>query len=151
MKYWILKLSSYLPERLRETSLVRIWSLFNVPLLYSVKPKVLTLSHEKVEVLIPLTRKTKNHLNSMYFGALSIGADFAGGIYAFKLIEEKNASISFVFKDFKAQFLKRPEGDVIFQCTDGDKISSLVDRANDSLERVGDTVNVQAFCHAYSS
>ncbi|GAM75988.1 hypothetical protein JCM19241_286 [Vibrio ishigakensis] len=40
------------------------------------------IDEARVEVKIPLRRRTKNHLNSMYMGALVVGADVAGGFLA---------------------------------------------------------------------
>src|SRR5205085_8619482 len=89
----------------RETAKVRAWALRYVFLLFFVKPTVLEVTDERCEVVIPLNWRTKNHLKSMYFGALCIGADVAGGLIAFSLSSKMKASISFVFKDLKADFL----------------------------------------------
>ena len=48
-----------------------------VPLIGICEPKVIELSHTRCIVMLPLTETTKNHLNSMYFGALAVGADLA--------------------------------------------------------------------------
>lgn len=56
---------------------------FKIPLLGFTGVKLIGISDSSVEVKIRLRRRTKNHLNSMYFGALAIGADVAGGIHAF--------------------------------------------------------------------
>ncbi len=52
--------------------------------------------------------------------------------------------LSFVFKAVRAEFLKRPEGDVHFLCEDGEAIQALVKRANESGEREEATVHVTA-------
>ena len=81
----------------------------------------------------------------MYFGALCIGADAAGGMIAAKLLAQlKGAKGSLIFKDFKANFLKRPEGDTIFTCKDGARIKAAVDQAHQSGERVDLPVHVIA-------
>ena len=45
------------------------------------------LSDDKCVVKVPLKRRSRNHLRSMYFGALAAGADCAGGLIAMRLIE----------------------------------------------------------------
>lgn len=42
-------------------------------------PEILEISDDHLSLKIPLNEKTKNHLESMYFGALAIGADVAAG------------------------------------------------------------------------
>jgi hypothetical protein len=71
----------------------------------------------------------------MYFGALAIGADIAGGLLAAERIRKRRADLSIVFKSFQANFLKRPEGDVYFTCEEGPLIDELVERALATGER----------------
>jgi acyl-coenzyme A thioesterase PaaI-like protein len=127
----------------RATAFVRLWSLKNVFLLWFVKPRVLELTADRCVVRLPLSWRTKNHLGSMYFGALCIGADVAGGLIAFRLAQQKKMKISFVFKDVRGEFLKRAEGDVVFTNTDGPVIADVMQRAM-SGERAEGTVNVVA-------
>ena len=53
-------------------------------------PKIVQISDESLEIKIRLNRRTKNHLNSMYFGTLSIGADITGGFLAMKYVFSKS-------------------------------------------------------------
>jgi hypothetical protein len=80
----------------------------------------------------------------MYFGVLAVGADVAGGLLAMQMILEKKLKVSLVFKDFKADFLKRPEGDVFFTCEDGELISSMIDETVKTGERIDKPVNIVA-------
>jgi acyl-coenzyme A thioesterase PaaI-like protein len=123
---------------------VRLWALKNVFLLYFVGPKVLEISERRCVVRIPLNWRTKNHLRSMYFGALCIGADVAGGLIAFHLMQQQKLRVAFVFKDMRAEFLKRPEDDVHFTCEDGATIQDLMRRTVETGERQEATVNVVA-------
>jgi hypothetical protein len=80
----------------------------------------------------------------MFFGALSIGADVAGGLIVMNLIRSRRSRVAFLFKDFQADFLKRAEGAVVFTCNDGQKLAALLDKAEASGEREEDTVLVTA-------
>jgi hypothetical protein len=71
----------------------------------------------------------------MYFGALAMGADCAGGLIAAELIRRRRARVALVFKSFQAEFLRRPEGDVYFICDEGPRIRELLDRVLASGER----------------
>ena len=128
----------------KQTAKVRAWALRYVFLLYFVKPTIVEVNATRCEVIIPLNWRTRNHLRSMYVGTLCIGADVSGGLISFFLATEQKAKISFVFKDLKAEFLKRAEDDVHFSCDEGPNIVALVERALASGEREETTVNVIA-------
>ena len=51
---------------------------FKIPMIGYTGLKLIEITDATTKVKIKLKRRTKNHLNSMYFGALAIGADGAG-------------------------------------------------------------------------
>lgn len=128
----------------KATAGVRWWSFRHVFLIHFVNPSVVQLDENRCEIIIPLTWRTRNHLRSMYFGALCIGADIAGGLIAFHLMSTRKIPLSFVFKDVRAEFLKRAEDDVVFTCEDGEAIQGLVARADASGVREEQAVEVLA-------
>lgn len=130
--------------RFKETLYLRGFGLTQVFLIFVTRPSVVELEDDHCVIKIPLNRITRNHLGSMYFGSLCIGADVAGGIIAMRGIEKKGAKVSLVFKDFKANFLKRPEGDVHFTCRDGEAIQALVEKTVQSGVRENMTVRITA-------
>ena len=97
-----------------------------------------------MEVQIKLNRRTRNHLKSMYFGVLSVGADVTGGFLAMKYISESKSKISLIFKDFQADFLKRAEGNVHFICSEGSTIQSLIQKAEKTGERENMPLHITA-------
>jgi len=123
---------------------VRWWAFRHVFLISFVQPSVIELNENRCEIVIPLTWRTRNHLRSMYFGVLCIGADVAGGLIAFHLMRTRKIPLSFVFKDVRAEFLKRAEGPVQFSCEDGEAIQQLVARAGSSGVREEASVAVMA-------
>ncbi len=138
------RLLKFIPENWLATIGLRHFGFFKIPLLFFVRPRVIKLTDDIVVVKIPLRRRTRNHLGSMYFGALAIGADCAAGLIAMKRIQESPKNISLIFKSLKAEFLKRAEGDVYFICNQGRKISDLVAAAEASDQRVESSVDVFA-------
>ena len=114
---------------------LKFFGITKIPLLWYCRPNIIELSSEKVEIKIPLKHRTKNHLGSMYFGALSVGADITGGFLAMPPIQKSKRKIILVFKDFNAKFLRRAESDVHFLCKDGQAVSNLVDKAIETGER----------------
>ena len=135
----------FLSQARKATFFIRAFGFLKVPLIFYCKPKVLSISEEKVEVKISLNRKTKNHVNSMYFGVLAVGADVTGAMIAMDIIKKSNYKINLLFKDFHADFLKRAEGDVHFICKDGKKIKDLVNEVATKQKRCNTTVDVDAF------
>lgn len=133
-----------IPKSLQDTIYVRLFGLLKVPLIFYVSPKVIAMTDELCEIKIPLTRRTKNHLNSMYFGVLCTGADIAGGLIAMYEIEQSKQKIALSFKDFKADFLKRAHGDVHFRCTQGKEIRKFVQDVITSKERMNFPVEIEA-------
>ncbi len=128
---------------LKETALVRLLGL-KIPVLLFLGPRVVELDEEGCAVEIPLGWRSRNHLGSMYFGALCAGADLAGGLVAARLIATRHRGVSLVFADVKAQFLKRADGDVLFRSRDGRRIAEAVRRADETGERQTIPVEVVA-------
>jgi hypothetical protein len=126
------------------------WNLFllgklKIPMLSYTGVKLISINDNEARVEIKLKRRTKNHLNSMYFGALAVGADVAGGIHAFYYAEKMNKRISFAFKGMNAQFFKRAETDCLFICSDGKKVEDAVLLSINTKERVNETTKVIAY------
>jgi acyl-coenzyme A thioesterase PaaI-like protein len=138
------RLLKIIPRNIQATVLLRYFGFSKIPLLYFVRPSVIELTSTRVVVSVPLRRRTRNHLRSMYFGALTIGADCAAGLIAMTLILNSKENISLIFKHMEAEFLKRAEGDVHFICDQGRDISNLVTAASQSTARVELPVRVVA-------
>lgn len=128
---------------LRETLFVRLFSL-RVPVLLFLGPRVERLDDDRCEVSIRLRWRSRNHVGSMYFGALCAGADLAGGLAAARLIRERHPRVSLIFADVQGAFLKRADGDVRFTCADGRRIAAAVASADETGERVTLPVGIVA-------
>ncbi|OGQ67777.1 MAG: hypothetical protein A3F89_02100 [Deltaproteobacteria bacterium RIFCSPLOWO2_12_FULL_50_11] len=127
-----------------DTLLLRTFGWLRIPLIALVQPKVICLTKERTEIKIPLNYVTKNHLNCMYFGALTIGADCTGGLFALHYIHKTGNKINFLFKDFKADFLRRAESDVHFINKEGPKIITAIKQAIKTGERINKSVHITA-------
>jgi len=123
-----------------------LFGFFKVPFIWLCRPKILKLDDKEVEVKIPLKRRTKNHLNSMYFGVLAVGADVAGGFLAMNKAEQQGEKISLAFKGVKGEFFKRPEADVHFKCVDGGVIDHMLESTLETGERINQDVTIIATC-----
>jgi acyl-coenzyme A thioesterase PaaI-like protein len=140
-----------IPKVFKDTLFIRYFGLTKVPFIFFVSPTVICLDEEKCIVKIALNRRTKNHLNSMYFGVLATGADIAGGLVAMKEIHDSKQKIALSFKDFHADFLKRAEGDVHFICTQVKEIKALVAEVISSKKRMNFPIVVNAIVPSIDS
>lgn len=122
-----------------------LFGLFKIRLLLFCSPKLIRIDENEVLLRIPLNWRTKNHLGVMYFGALAVGADIAGGFHAFSFARNKGIKISLLFKSFNAQFLKRAESDVYFHSSSGQVVSEMLENSKSSGERINQTIPIRAF------
>lgn len=134
----------FLSENAKSTLLMRAFGLTKVPLLFFCSPRVTEISNASCQVRMPFRKIIKNHLGSVYFGALAIGADTCVGMLAMDKIRRSNRPISLVFKDFKANFLKRAEGDTLFVCDAGLEMDQLIERVLSTGERQNQTFPARA-------
>jgi acyl-coenzyme A thioesterase PaaI-like protein len=146
MQAILTKIIDQLPESKRETAKIWLFGFFKIPMLFWLRPKVIEMSDKRCVVYMPLNRRSKNHLNSMYFAALAAGADCAAGFMAMMLIQKSGHKVSLSFKDFHADFHKRAESGVYFTCDQGEEIQAFVEQVLESGERMNLPVRVQATC-----
>jgi acyl-coenzyme A thioesterase PaaI-like protein len=131
-----------LPSLRKMRWLLFLLGLFKIPMIGFVRPRLLAIDDEHVVLRIRLSQRTKNHLGSMYFGALAVGADLAGAIHSMYFTGGKGMSMS--FKSLHAEFLKRAEGTVYFESNDGKIIRSMIEESRQNGERVNRMFNVKA-------
>jgi len=122
------------------------FALTKIPMIAFVRPSIIRVDGEECEIRIPLNFWTRNHLKSMYFGTLAVGADVAGGLIAMEAIKRSKKKVQLLFKDFKADFLKRPTADVHFICKDGKMIQRQVQETLKTKKRVNRTLTIVATC-----
>ena len=129
---------------IRETLALRAWAFTKIRLISYVRPRVVDLTDERCEIVVPLSWRTRNHLRSMYFGALCTGADAAAALAALRASRRAGGRVAVVFKDLQAEFVKRAEEDVHFACDQSREILALVEKADASGERENLPVRVVA-------
>lgn len=142
----IQKILLRIPAPLRYTVMLQGLGFLKIPLIFAVRPKVIRLDNEQCILAVSFKRRVKNHLNSIYFGALAIAAECAGGIAVMKEIMESGERVSLVFSHFEAKFLKRVEGDAHFTCNNIPELKALVSKVVASGEREELPFEVIATC-----
>jgi len=123
-------------KNLKFTAFINAYGLIKIPLVLFVSPRVVEMTNSKFVLKIPLSYRTKNHLKSMYFGALGIGAELSVVAPAVMAIAESKKKIDFVFKQYSANYLKRADGDVHFICDEIEGVKDIIKRSLSTGERI---------------
>jgi acyl-coenzyme A thioesterase PaaI-like protein len=129
---------------LYQTLRVRLFTLLKVPLIAWLRPVVEALDAERCVLRLPLTRRSKNHVGSMYVGALCTGAETCMAILLFQRIFDQKLPVVMVARTLDAEFLRRATGDVRFTCEGGATIEALMRRVMEGGEREEAEVTVLA-------
>lgn len=126
-----------------------LWSFgkTKVPLIGYVRPKLLAITDTRIVIKLPCSKRNKNHLNSMYFGALSIGADLAGGFHGLYHAKKSKLNVSLAFKAFEAQFIRRPESDVYFVSEMGHVVQEMIKQSEQTKQRINQWIDVKGYIH----
>jgi acyl-coenzyme A thioesterase PaaI-like protein len=113
-----------------------------IPMIAFCRPKIVTWNEDTVVIRIRKSRRTKNHLKSIYFGALMVGADLAAGLHAFAFTVSEKKKISLAFKSCNAQFIKRPDTDVFFEAKAGAIVRNMIAESESKKERINAVIPV---------
>ena len=135
----------YLSQKFKINLFIKYFGFTKVPLIFYCRPKVVNISDDSVTLKIPLLRRNKNHVGSMYIGALAVGADLCSALLALNLINKSKIKIVPIFKDLHAEFIKRAEGDVHFVCNEGEKINQMINAVLKEKIRVNESIDVIAY------
>ena len=131
-------------ERLKYNLYLWYFSLTQVRLIHYCRPKIHDITKDGMTLLMPLDRRTRNHVESMYIGAMVVGVDMVAGFTAMLKIRKSKRNVILIFKDLNAEFFKRAEGDVHYICKEGQAIEAAVEETLRTGERVNLPVPVIA-------
>ena len=127
--------------KLIQTIKLRFYTLFKVPMINYCRPVVVEITDDRSHVVIPLRYRTKNHVNSMYFGSLSVGADLCVGLLGMHHIGQSGGGLVLIFKDFKVSFIKKALSHVHFICAEGEAVKALIAKVVKTGHRQNATVH----------
>ena len=113
-----------------------------IPMIAFCKPKIVTWNEDTVVIWIRKSRRSKNHLKSIYFGALMVGADLAAGLHAFAFTVSEKKKISLAFNSCNAQFIKRPDTDVFFEAKAWAIVRKMIIESESKKERINAVIPV---------
>lgn len=123
-------------KNFKMTLFIHLYGLMKIPLVFFVSPRVVEFTRDRFVLKIPLNYRTRNHLKSMYFGAMGIGAELSIAAAAVAAIADSKQKIDFVFKDFTANYIKRGDGHVHFICEEVAAVVDLIHQSKTNPERL---------------
>ena len=126
-------------ERLKHNLYILFFGLTKVRLILFCRPKIIDITNDEVILSVPLNRKTRNHVGSMYIGAMTVGVDLVTGLTAMLSIRKSKRNIVVIFKDLNATFFKRAEGNTHFIC----RHLSEIERAVQEVIKTKNRVNIE--------
>lgn len=91
--------------------------------------RIMELTEVRCCVLIPFSWFTQNPFKSIYFGALSGGAELSTGALCEMMIIGKG-NFSMLVTGFRAEFIKKATTNVTFTCDQGKQLSDVLDQMN---------------------
>jgi len=124
-----------LPEDLRIKILFRI-GLMGIPMMGYVRPRIAELSQDKVVVRVNVSRRTRNAYNSLFLGALAVGADCVAGFFPMKFMLETGHRTLPIMKSATAEYYKRVSTYAHFTCTQGRELFELCNQVVSTGERL---------------
>ncbi len=131
-------------SQFKDNLFLSLYAWTKIPLIGFCSPRVVEATNERTVLKVPLNFRTRNHLGAMYFGALAVGSELCIAMLAVKQIQASGLKIDFLFKDYKAEFLKRAEGDVHFICEEAQTVVDQINEAKTSAERINRTMTAYA-------
>jgi len=137
-------------KKFKENLFLSLYAWTKIPLIGFCSPRVIEATNERTVLKVPLNFRTRNHLGAMYFGALAVGSELCIAMLAVKQIQQSGVRIDFLFKDYKAEFLKRAEGDVHFVCEQAQVVVDQINEAKNSSERINRTMTAYAIVPSIS-
>lgn len=94
--------------------------------MFFIRPFITQLNDQSTSVVVKLSRKNKNPFKSMYFGALSSGAETVPGVTVVHVSRSLNIPVSFLIKEFQGNYLSKADSDIVFISEDNSTIKQAI-------------------------
>ena len=114
--------------------LFRLGMLKRLPSVIFWGVSITCIDENACKVRIPFTWRTQNPFKSIYFAALAGAAELSTGALCQMLLAGR-VPHSMLVTDFRAEYFKKANNDIVFSCDQGLELAELLD----SLKDAGDT------------
>lgn len=120
----------------------KLFLIKRLPLAFFAGLRVAEAEPQMASVTISLGYLTKNPFQSIYFACLAMAAEMSAGILAMNAIEQTGQPFSILVTGLEAQFIKKANGTITFECTDGTALVEAVQHSSD--EKIPGTFTTQS-------
>lgn len=100
--------------------------------------RLIQLDEGRSVAQVPYRWCNKNPFRSMYFAVQSMAAELSTAAPVFMALSGSEVNVAVIIVDMKAEFVKKAQSGIRFQCMDYQKISQVVRR----LDSIADTETV---------
>lgn len=105
------------------------YSLMKVPMVFISGTRVRVLDLQKSVVSVPFNYVNKNPFKSMYFAVQAMAAELSSAAMAMLALEACEESVAFIVVGIKADFVKKANEKVFFECQDYLAFESAITKA----------------------
>ena len=112
-----------------------------IPLAGGMGMKVEKLDDQSAVMRLPLKRRTRNHVGSIYFGAMATAAEITMGLYVFRRYVPGPYGVLVTRAEF--DFMAKAKTDVRATCAPGPELFERVDAALALEGKASDWVDVE--------
>ena len=123
-------------------SKLNIFLLFKLPAAYFTGVRSTYIDNEKCTVSVKHRWINQNPFKSMFWAVQGMAAELTTGALVMHKIRESGKRISMLVANNNASFSKKATGRITFECTEGLKIDTAIERAIETNE--GQTVWLNA-------
>lgn len=134
---------------LRRHQLLLRSSGWETPLLAFIGVRLEVDTPQLTHMVVPLSWKTRNSWNTMFFAAIAGGVDVCGGWSCVEVA--RRTGVGVLYKDMGIQFLRRVDSDLHVYCRDVQKVQNCVQMAAASGERENVRIVVLGYCPLHSA
>ena len=110
-------------------SKLNIYLMFKLPSAYFTGVRAKHIDDIKCIVKVKHRWINQNPFRSMFWAVQGMAAELTTGALVMKKIKESKRNISMLVANNSASFTKKATGIIIFECTEGDKIDAIIDKA----------------------
>lgn len=122
-----------------------VYTAIKSPMIFFVRPRILTFNDETITTLVKLNRRNKNPFKSMYFGSLTTGAEIIPGISIYSISQSLGLKAKFLVKEFHGYYTSQATTDIVFKSHDNPDIkNALIESSIDGKSKEL-TLTVQAY------
>jgi len=112
------------------------FTLFKLPAAYFSGVRVSTINEESCAVRVRLKWANQNPFKSMFWAVQGMAAELSTGVLLMQNLKTACVNASMLVVETKATFSKKATGTIVFDCSQGVEISSVIQKATHEPQQI---------------